>query len=83
MRNLRGACRKSSAARGGARTTSVALVGGKKIVFELTTTLYVLYASCTTCVIDPRFPEPKCRGPRGPRGPSPGLGGPRCGSPEV
>ena len=51
-------------------------LGEKKTVFELTTTLYVLYASCTTCVIDPRFPEPKCRGPRG-------LRGPRCGSPEV
>ena len=30
MRNLRGACRESSAARGGARTTSVALVGGEE-----------------------------------------------------
>ena len=56
-------------------------LGGKKIVFELTTMLYVLYASCTTCVIDPRFLEPKCGGPRGPRRPrrlrglSPGLRG--------
>ena len=72
--NLRGACRESLAARRGARTTSVALVGEKKNVFELTTTLYVLYASCTTCVIDPRFPEPKCGGPRGLRGPSPESG---------
>ena len=46
-------------------------LGGKKIIFELTTTLYVLYASCTTCVIDLRFPEPKCGGPRGLRALSP------------
>ena len=45
-------------------------LGEKKAIFNLTTTLYVLYASCTTCVIDPRFPELKC-------------GGPRCGSLEV
>ena len=32
-------------------------LGEKKIPFELTTTLYVLYASCTTCAIDLRFPE--------------------------
>ena len=50
------------------------LLGGKKIVFELTTTLYVLYASCTTCVIDPRFLEPKCGGLRGLRGLSPESG---------
>ena len=54
-------------------------------IFELTTTLYVLYASCTMCVIDPRFPEPKCRGPRGLRGPSleSRTRRPRCGSPKV
>ena len=40
-------------------------LGEKKTLFKLTTTLYVLYASCTTCVIDPRFLELKCGGPRG------------------
>ena len=45
-------------------------LGEKKTIFKLvTTTLYVLSASCTTCVIDPRFPELKCGDPRGPRGP--------------
>ena len=51
-------------------------LGGKEIVFKLTMTLYVLYASCTTCVINPRFPELKCRGLSG-------LRDPKCGSPEV
>ena len=57
-------------------------LGGKKILFKLTTTVYVLNASCTTCIINPRFLEPKCGGPRGPRGLSP-ESGTRCGSPKV
>ena len=57
QRRLCCACWESSVAHRGARTTSVALISKKKILFELTTTLYVLYASCTTCAIDLRFPE--------------------------
>ena len=70
MCNLRGVCRESLVARGVLAQPRLHSLGEKKTVFDLTMTLYVLYASCTTCIIDPRFPEPKC-------------GGLRCGSLEV